>query len=306
MKKKGFTLIELLAVIVILAVIAIIAIPIITNVIDKAKQGALKDSAYGILDSAEMYLAKNMNKGIDDTMEFTCNNGKCLSGTEEIDYKGKIESGKVRIYADSKIELCVTDNKSSALKTVANKKVTVETGTCNYGELNYGVTALVSKEVLDAKQNELDEANEKYNNLKGLVDQTDAIESDIALNKKVVTSNGLITGISKSSDKIFTGSGSIGNGDDTKVKMITIQNDGKFFLTGTLTNVCYNNNGAIRIYVNDTIIWNGSITTTSQSSAQKISVSADVKAGDIIYYNCCCVIHLGNASLYYDYYIIGN
>ena len=62
-----------------------------------------------------------MNKGIDDTMEFTCNNGKCLSGEEEINYNGKIESGKVRIYADSKIELCVTDNKSSALKTVANK-----------------------------------------------------------------------------------------------------------------------------------------------------------------------------------------
>src|SRR5574344_328811 len=170
--KKGFTLIELLAVIVILAVIAIIAIPIITNVIDKAKQGALKDSAYGILDSAEMYLAKNMNKGIDDTMEFTCNNGKCLSGTEEINYKGKIESGKVRIYTDSKIELCVSDNKSSALKTVANKKVEVATGTCDYGELNYGVTALVSKTALD-------EANKKYNDLKALVDQTDITAEDV-------------------------------------------------------------------------------------------------------------------------------
>ena len=97
-------------------------------------------------------------------MEFTCNNGKCLSGEEEINYKGKIESGKVRIYADSKIELCVTDNKSSALKTIVNKEVEVVSGTCDYGELNYTVTALVSKEALD-------EMTEKYNSLKGLVDQ---------------------------------------------------------------------------------------------------------------------------------------
>ena len=41
MKKKGFTLIELLAVIVILAIIALIAIPLIGNVIEKAKIGAL-------------------------------------------------------------------------------------------------------------------------------------------------------------------------------------------------------------------------------------------------------------------------
>lgn len=66
--KKGFTLVELLAVIVVLAIIALIAIPVITSVIDKAKLGALKDSGYGILDAAEMYLAKNMSKGITDTM----------------------------------------------------------------------------------------------------------------------------------------------------------------------------------------------------------------------------------------------
>ena len=181
MKQKGFTLIELLAVIVVLAVIALIAIPIITSVIDKAKVGALKDSAYGILDSAEMYLAKNMSKGIDDTMEFTCNNGKCLSGEEEINYKGKIESGKVRIYADSKIELCVTDNKSSALKTIANKKVEVVAGTCNYGELNYDVSALVSKDDYDKLQS-------KYDELINKVNESDATSNDIKLNKKAVTS----------------------------------------------------------------------------------------------------------------------
>lgn len=54
--KKGFTLIELLAVIVVLAIIAIIAVPIITNVIDKAKDGATIDSAYNYIDAVEKSL----------------------------------------------------------------------------------------------------------------------------------------------------------------------------------------------------------------------------------------------------------
>ena len=205
MKKSGFTLIELLAVIVVLAVIAIIAVPLITNVIDKAKQGALKDSGYGILESAEMYLAKNMSTGITDTMEFIYNNGTCLSGTEEINYKGQIDSGRIRIYSDSKIELCIESDNNSALKTVSSKEVVVSKGTCNYEEFNYGVTALVSKTVLDAKQKELDEANKKYNDLKALVDQTDAVSTDINIDKKAVTKEGLITGSNNGGELMYIG-----------------------------------------------------------------------------------------------------
>ena len=51
--KKGFTLIELLAVIVILAIIALIAVPIILNVINDARKGAAKDSAYGFIEAIE-------------------------------------------------------------------------------------------------------------------------------------------------------------------------------------------------------------------------------------------------------------
>lgn len=58
MKKKGFTLIELLAVILILAAIALIAIPVVTNIIEDAKKNALKDSAYGVLEAANLYYAK--------------------------------------------------------------------------------------------------------------------------------------------------------------------------------------------------------------------------------------------------------
>ena len=141
--KKGFTLIELLAVIVVLAIIAIIAIPVITNVIDKAKKGALKDSAYGILEAGELYLANNLKDGIEDTIEFTCSNGKCISGEETIDYKGQVDEGKMRIYSDSKIELCITNNKNAALKTVDNKEVTISTGECDYNALSYSVTETI-------------------------------------------------------------------------------------------------------------------------------------------------------------------
>ena len=61
--KKGFTLIELLAVIVILAIIALIATPIILNMIENAKKGAAKDSAYGYIEAIEKNNAlANMNE----------------------------------------------------------------------------------------------------------------------------------------------------------------------------------------------------------------------------------------------------
>ena len=202
MKQKGFTLIELLAVIVVLAVIALIAIPIITNVIDKAKQGALKDSAYGILDTGEMYLAKNMKEGISDTLEFTCSNGKCVSGTEEIAYKGNIDSGKVRIYSDNKIELCITDNKNAALKRVSDKEITVSTGTCDYGELNYDVNALVSKDDFDKITKELNELQKKYDEI---IDKGDATTDDIIKGKKAVVNGIEITGTREEKSMMLLG-----------------------------------------------------------------------------------------------------
>ena len=111
MDNKGFTLIELLAVIVILAVIALIAVPIILNVIDTSKKGALKDSAYGIIESADLYLAKNMGQ-MTETTEFECEKNICKEITCEtinevrtcnkvtdgktINYKGSIDSGKLK------------------------------------------------------------------------------------------------------------------------------------------------------------------------------------------------------------------
>ena len=188
MKRKGFTLIELLAVIVVLAIIAIIAIPIITSVIDKAKVGALKDSAYGIIEAGELYLANNLKDGIEDTIEFTCSNGKCINGDKEITYKGQIETGRIRIYSDNKIELCITDNKNSALKKVTEKEVIVETGTCKYNELSYDVSALVSKDDYDKVVNEL-------SNIKKDISKTTATNNDIISGATAITNSYLINNL---------------------------------------------------------------------------------------------------------------
>ncbi len=58
-RRNAFTLIELLAIIVILAIIAVITVPIILNIIDNSKKGAVADSAYGYKDAInKMYVSK--------------------------------------------------------------------------------------------------------------------------------------------------------------------------------------------------------------------------------------------------------
>ena len=141
--KKGFTLIELLAVIVILAVIAIIAIPVITNVIDKAKIGALKDSGYGIINSGELYIANNLKNGINNNIKFNCIKNKCTSDSKEISYKGDINRGTLILTTESKILVCVDDGKNYALKLENEKKISVGKGTCGQYEESNGTFEIV-------------------------------------------------------------------------------------------------------------------------------------------------------------------
>ena len=61
MKKKRFTLIELLAVMVVLVLIALIATPTISNVVNKTRLNALKDSAYGLIEATSLYNATLYN-----------------------------------------------------------------------------------------------------------------------------------------------------------------------------------------------------------------------------------------------------
>ena len=112
-KSKGFTLIELLAVIVILAVIALIAVPQVIKILNKARLSAAEDSAYGIVKSAESYVANFMlnNDGSmpSKNLEFECSNSGCvlkttdlgnydLTDLNELSFKGvKPKSGTVTI-----------------------------------------------------------------------------------------------------------------------------------------------------------------------------------------------------------------
>ena len=174
MKQKGFTLIELLAVIVVLAVIALIAIPVITNVIDKAKVGALKDSAYGILDAGELYIANNLKDGISNNLTFTCSKNKCTSETKEINYKGNINAGTLILTTDSKTLVCVDNGKNYALKLANEKEVTTGIGTCgSYEEANGSFNIVDS---LSARIEELE---------KEVID----LQNQIELNKNKIPDN---------------------------------------------------------------------------------------------------------------------
>ena len=59
--KKGFTLIELLSIIVILAIIAVITVPIVLNIVDNSKKGAITNSAYGYKDAISKYYISRLS-----------------------------------------------------------------------------------------------------------------------------------------------------------------------------------------------------------------------------------------------------
>ena len=130
-RNKGFTLIELLAVIVVLAVIALITTPLISNVIEKSKKGALQDSAYGLIESANIYYAQGILDESNTKTEFTFQNGEQTSESK-LSYKGKIENGSLRLYSDGKSAVCITEGNYAAIKNVNEKTVTVVKGRCSY------------------------------------------------------------------------------------------------------------------------------------------------------------------------------
>ena len=137
MKNKGFTLIELLAVIVILALIALVTIPMINNVIEKAKKGALEDSVYGLKSAAELYYSTT---GTNETIEFNCNENGCINGDKKLPFKGSVEAGKVKLFSDGKVSICLTKDNYGSSILADEKKVTTKMGGCD--EETYKVTVL--------------------------------------------------------------------------------------------------------------------------------------------------------------------
>ena len=129
MKKKGFTLIELLAVIVILAVVALISVPVIINIIENAKKGALRDSAYGLMDAANVYYGAHIEE-IGDYVDFQIEDGKQISEAK-LNYKGKVNNAYIRLVNAKKIALCVDDGKYYAVKSLDNNEIMMDEGGCS-------------------------------------------------------------------------------------------------------------------------------------------------------------------------------
>ena len=136
MKKKGFTLIELLAVIVIISIITLIAVPIILSVIEKSRLGSLKDSAYGLLDEANLYY---MQYHPESNLRFDINNGVMTSNDTDklLSYKGYVKNGSIILTNYGKVAICINDGKFAAYKNLLDKDIIVNNEkNCNIPEGN--------------------------------------------------------------------------------------------------------------------------------------------------------------------------
>ncbi|MDD3453132.1 MAG: type II secretion system protein [Bacilli bacterium] len=133
--KKGFTLIELLAVIVILALIALITVPMILKVVKNAKNGALADSAYGLIEAANLYYIQNLESGIENDLIFTPDetNKGMYSGTIKLTYKGELPQtgSEVILKTNGSVAIRLINGIYCALKTTTDSKVNVTTENCS-------------------------------------------------------------------------------------------------------------------------------------------------------------------------------
>ncbi|MDD4608515.1 MAG: FISUMP domain-containing protein [Bacilli bacterium] len=128
-EKLGFTLIELLAVIVILAIIMLIATPAIANVIEDSKKGALKNSAYGLIKSAEVDYSQNLLKDSNpNKVTYTYNDG--VEESDQVGYKlnykgSKPENGVIIINENGEIALSIHDGTYCAQKGYKDSDVII-------------------------------------------------------------------------------------------------------------------------------------------------------------------------------------
>ena len=148
-KKQGFTLIELLAVVVILAVIALISVPLIMNVIDGARKGALQNTAYGIAEAGKYTFTNEVIKeGAASFTAYTYEDGVETSSPagKSLNYKGeRPKTGTILINSKGDIALAVYNGKYCAEKGFDDVEVTVSEKTETDCKL---VEALTEVEVL--------------------------------------------------------------------------------------------------------------------------------------------------------------
>ncbi len=124
-KPKGFTLVELLAVIVILAILLLIIMPIVINLIDEARKGALRATAYGLVKTTETKYFITYGDKIQGDRTMFFENGEMIVG--RIKYTGKTpDNGKIILRDNGEISLAIHDGKYCAVKKYGEVLVTVE------------------------------------------------------------------------------------------------------------------------------------------------------------------------------------
>ena len=201
MKKKGFTLIELLAVIVILAIIALIATPMILGVIEKSKKESYRNSIYGIMESANIYLANHLtNIGKTKEIAFTCNGINCSNEEgESLDFKGTVpKSGTFYLNGTGEVTVESVYNGKYYANTVDDKvEITEEDTTLSRAELTNMVKEL-QQEVKQLKT-QVQQSNQNTSNIAALQTKHD---SDVTSIWNKVGTEDFSWSIHKSGNKI--------------------------------------------------------------------------------------------------------
>ena len=178
-KSHGFTLIELLAVLVIIVLIAVIATPIILNMIENSRKGALKSSAYGLLKDANFYylqyeLSQNVRFDIKDSVLQTKN-------IEPLLFNGKVEDATILINTQGKVALCINDGKYSAYKNYQDDTVMmVDNKTCSIPVGTSVVYLAGESTILEYTNQELtDLVTELQKEIQNLKDEKENLENEL-------------------------------------------------------------------------------------------------------------------------------
>lgn len=91
MKKDGFTLVELMAIIIVLGIIAMITVPVVNSTIKKSKQKAYEVQVSVIIEAAQKWGVKNVDKLPDENEMINVKLSELISGN----YIENVKSGKL-------------------------------------------------------------------------------------------------------------------------------------------------------------------------------------------------------------------
>ena len=187
--------------IVVLAVIAIITTPVILGVIEKSKKESYRNSIYGIIESANIYLANHLtNIGKTKEIAFTCNGINCSNEEgDSLDFKGTVpKSGTFYLNETGEVTVESVYNGKYYANTVDDKvEITEEDTTLSRAELTNMVKDLQKK--VDQLQQQVQQSNQNTSNIAALQTKHD---SDVTSIWNKVGAEDFSWSIHKSGNKI--------------------------------------------------------------------------------------------------------